>query len=289
MIDLHCHSTASDGSFTPTELVKEAERIGLKALALTDHDTINGLAEFNAAGKDSPVEAVPGIELAACDAENHNLSFHIVGLFLTTDSPRLNTLLADVIRWRNERNIAMVEKLASLGIPITLTRVQEVAGGAVIGRPHIAQVLIENGFANDTQNAFDRWLSSGKPGYVYRRVPTPSEAIAAIHSAGGTAVWAHPYTRGNYTNLQMRRIASSLKDMGLDGMEAYYPMHTLCQVRNSLDICKGVGLAPSGGSDFHGTRLRNIALGTGTGKLCVPDSLLDALRPPTRQAASTGK
>ena len=279
MIDLHCHSTASDGSFTPTELLKEAERIQLKALALTDHDTIGGLAEFAEAGKNSAVEAIPGIELAACDTENPNLSFHIVGLFISSDSPRLNNLLSDVIRWRNERNIAIVEKLANLAVPVTLERVQEVAGNAVIGRPHIAQVLIECGYATDTQNAFDRWLSSGKPGYVYRRVPTPSDAIAAIHSAGGTAIWAHPYTRGHLTNLQMRRVAVNLKDMGLDGMEAYYPMHTICQVRNSLDICKAVGLAPSGGSDFHGIRLRNVALGTGTGKLCVPDALLDTLRP----------
>lgn len=278
MIDLHCHSTASDGSFSASELIAEAERIHLKALALTDHDTTNGLAEFIRAGRESPVEAIPGIELAACDADNPNLNIHIVGLFVSHDAPQLQRLIDDVISWRTQRNLAMIEKLSAMGLPVTLAKVRAVAGNAVIGRPHIAQVLIEAGHARDTQNAFDRFLASGKPGYVWRRLPTPAQAIMAIHSAGGIAVWAHPYTRGHYTNLQMRRIAVMLKDMGLDGMEAYYPMHTVCQVRASLDICKAVGLAPSGGSDFHGARLRNIALGTGNGKLCVPDELLDGLR-----------
>lgn len=278
MIDLHCHSTASDGSCSPARLVAEAERIGLKALALTDHDTTAGLSEFMAAGSGSTVETIPGIELAACDENNRNLSFHIVGLFIREHSPQLDALLKQVIAWRIERNLAIVSKLSEMGFPITIDEVQDLAGQAVIGRPHIAMILLDKGIVTSLQNAFDRLLSTGKPGYVFRRVPTPLQTISAIHSAGGIAVWAHPFTRGNYTNMQMRRIAVTLKDMGLDGMEAYYPLHTATQVRTALDICKGLALAPSGGSDFHGLRKSDIALGTGKGKLCVPDDLLAGLR-----------
>ena len=127
------------------------------------------------------------------------------------------------------------------------------------------------------------YLATGKPGYVSRQVPTPAEAIAAIHADGGVAVWAHPFTRGNYTVAQTRRIAVELKDLGLDGIEAYYPLHTATQTRNVLKIAGEIGLLVSGGSDFHGMRFRNVELGTGYGKLCVPDALLAPLRAASRQ------
>ncbi len=279
MIDLHSHSTASDGSFTPTELLRLASEKRLKALALTDHDTVDGLEEFMRAAPQFPrVEAVPGIELAACDDINPNHSFHIVGLYLGGDDSVLRELLADVIRWRQERNLAIVERLRSAGVPITVDLVRECAGHGVIGRPHIALALVKCGFANDVQNAFDRWIATGKPGYVRRRLPTPAEAIAAIHSMGGVAIWAHPFTRGNFSVAKIREFAVELKDVGLDGIEAYYVLHTPVQQRNVCDIARATGLMVSGGSDFHGDRFKRLDLGTGYGGLNVPDFLLEPIR-----------
>lgn len=278
MIDLHCHSTASDGSLTPRQLLQAATRRSLKALALTDHDTLDGLAEFLQAGREFPVEAIGGIELAACDADNHNRSYHIVGLFLNGDGSRMKALLAEVIRWRDERNLKMLEVLRGLGLELTMEEVLAQCGGTVLGRPHFAAALVARGHVKDCQAAFERLLASGKPGYVRRRLPTPEAAIGAIHSMGGVAIWAHPFTRGHYTNLQMRRIAVGLKDAGLDGIEAYYPLHTPTQTRTALQMARDFELLVSGGSDFHGSRFKRIELGVGYGNLKVPDGLLEPLR-----------
>ena len=278
MIDLHCHSTASDGSCTPTELVEMACRLRLAALALTDHDTIGGLSEFRAAAAGRGLEAVCGIELASRDERLPGIGFHIVGLFMRGEAPQLLALLEDVVRWRQERNRQILARLQERGLAVTLEEAEGYAAGGILGRPHIAQTLVAHGYAHDIQNAFERYLATGKPGYVSRQVPTPAEAVAAIHADGGVAIWAHPFTRGNYTVAQTRRIAVELKDVGLDGIEAYYPLHTPTQTRNVLKIAAEVGLLVSGGSDFHGMRFRNVELGTGYGKLRVPDELLAPLR-----------
>lgn len=278
MIDLHCHSTASDGSLTPRQLLETAARCSITALALTDHDTLDGVEEFLQAGRESPVEAIAGIELAACEAENHNRSYHIVGLFLNGDDSRMRTLLAEVIQWRNERNLKILDALNHLGYELTLEEVLVQCGGAVMGRPHIAAALVAKGYVKDCQAAFDRLLASGKPGYVHRQLPTPAAAISAIHSMGGVAIWAHPFTRGHYTNLQMRHIAVELKGAGLDGIEAYYPLHTPTQTRTVLQMAKDFDLLVSGGSDFHGSRFKKIELGIGYGNLQVSERLLEPLR-----------
>ena len=283
LIDLHCHSTASDGSLSPAQLLHAAQWLRLKALALTDHDTLDGLSEFRQAAQAVEVEAIPGIELAACEAADHNRSYHIIGLYLTGDSTRLRALLAEVIRWREERNLQIIDRLNALGFEITLEDARAQCGGAVLGRPHIAAALVAKGYVAEVHKAFDRLLASGKPGYVRRQVPTPGAAIAAIHSMGGVAVWARPCTLGHVTCLQMRRIAVELKDVGLDGIEAYYPLHTPTQTRTALQIAKECGLLVSGGSDYHGTRFKNVELGIGYGNLEVPDELLE----PIRAAAQT--
>lgn len=278
LIDLHCHSTASDGSLTPTQLLQQAQWLRLKALALTDHDTLDGLSEFRQAAREVAVEAVPGIELAACEADNHNRSYHIVGLYLTGDDARMRALLADVICWRGERNRQIIARLNELGYAVTLEDALAQCGGLVLGRPHIAAALVAKGYVVDVHKGFEQLLASGKPAYVHRQVPTPAAAIAAIHSMGGVAIWAHPFTRGHYTNLQMRRIALELKDVGLDGIEAYYPLHTVTQTRTALQIAKDFGLLVSGGSDYHGSRFKRIELGIGYGNLEVPDKLLEPIR-----------
>lgn len=278
LIDLHCHSTASDGSLTPTGLLHEAQRRRLRALALTDHDTLDGLSEFLQASREVAVEAVPGIELAACEADNHNRSYHIVGLYLTGDETQMRGLLANVIRWREERNAEIINRLNELGFKITMEDARAQCDGAVLGRPHIAAALVANGHVPDVQKGFERLLASGKPAYIHRQLPTPAEAITAIHSMGGAAIWAHPFTRGHFTNIQMHRIALELKDVGLDGIEAYYPLHTPTQTRTALQIAKEFGLLVSGGSDYHGSRFKRVELGVGYGNLNVPDDLLEPLR-----------
>ena len=278
MIDLHCHSTASDGSLSPAGLLEAAAKLSLKALALTDHDTLDGISDFRQAGQGHSVEPIAGIELAACEADDSNRSYHIVGLFLDGDSSRMKSLLSEVIQWRNERNLKMVATLNRLGYALSLEEVLAQCEGAVLGRPHIAAALVSGGYVKDSQAAFDRLLASGKPAYVRRQVPTPEAAIAAIHSMGGVAIWAHPFTRGHYTNLQMRRIAVELKDRGLDGVDAYYPLHTPTQVRTALQMARDFELLVSGGSDFHGSRFKKIDLGVGYGNLKVPDELLEPLR-----------
>ncbi|MBR4124673.1 MAG: PHP domain-containing protein [Victivallales bacterium] len=278
MIDLHCHSTASDGSLSPTQLLQAGQRLGLKALALTDHDTLAGLAEFNQAARNMVIEAIPGIELAACEENDRNRSYHIVGLYLTGDDMRMRALLEDVIRWRQERNEQIIRRLNELGYEVTLKDAIAQSGGDVIGRPHIASALVAKGYLSDVQKGFERLLASGKPAYIRRQVPTPASAISAIHSMGGLAIWAHPFTRGHFTNLQMRRIALELKDVGLDGIEAYYSLHTPTQTRTALKIAKEFGLLVSGGSDYHGSRFKRVELGVGYGNLAVPDELLEPIR-----------
>ncbi|MGN0866891.1 MAG: PHP domain-containing protein [Oligosphaeraceae bacterium] len=287
MIDLHCHSTASDGTLTPTQLVALARKIGLNALALTDHDTLDGLEEFRRAGKESGLCCVPGVELAAQSATQAHWGFHIVGLFLQeTPSREMATLLQGCLQARAVRNATILERLHALEIPLTMEEVEDAAGGEVVGRPHFALALQRRGVVPSVQAAFERFLATGKPAYASRKLPTPEEAISAIHSMGGVAVWAHPFTKGNHTVRQIHQMAVNLKAMGMDGMEAHYAMHTPKQVENVLEITREVGLFPSGGSDFHGEAFRNVHLGTGTGNLQVPDRYLEPLRLCARRRAA---
>lgn len=278
MIDLHCHSRASDGSHTPTEIVEMAAKSGLRAIALTDHDTMDGLAEFRKAGEGASVECVAGIELASRTPGEYN-GHHIVGLFLRDSlSDEMAELLASCIRWRHERNLGILERLKERGYPLTLEEVQDAAGGEIIGRPHIALALVRRGVVSSVAGAFERFLGSGKAAYVHRQEPTPEEAISAIHSMGGVAIWAHPFTKGNRTVRQIHQLAVDLKAIGLDGIEVHYSMHTPKQVQNAAEIAREVGLLPSGGSDFHGLTFRNVQLGIGVGNLQVPDRYLEPLR-----------
>ncbi len=279
MIDLHCHSTASDGTCSPRELVSMGVKLGLKGLALTDHDTMDGLPEFQAAAWEFPqICCVPGVELAARNREDPRLGYHIVGLFLGEPSREMNEFMAGCRNARVKRNHAILKKLADLGYSLDMSDLEREANGGVVGRPHIARALVRLGAVASVQGAFQRFLGTAKAAYVAREVPSPEEAISAIHSCGGVAVWAHPFTKGNHTVKKLHQMAVDLKAMGLDGMEAYYALHTPKQVQNVLEICRSVGLFPSGGSDFHGENIHGVKLGVGTGHLQVPDRLLEPLR-----------
>jgi predicted metal-dependent phosphoesterase TrpH len=241
-VDLHSHSTASDGSCAPAAVVREAHRLGLAALALTDHDTTEGLAEAMAEGAELGIRVVPGVELSAVEEE---LETHILGLHLSDIRP-IDSKLADLRAMRRHRASKIVELLNSQGVRITFEAVLEQAGGAAIGRPHVARALIAEGWAVDSRDAFDRYLAAGRPGFVAKEQLTVADAIALIHRAGGLAIVAHPAQLGT------RERIHALVDEGLDGIEVKHPSHGSEDVLRLSALVDHFGLVPSGGSDWHG-------------------------------------
>lgn len=273
-IDLHTHSTFSDGSMTPTELVAAAEAAGLAAIALTDHDTCDGLDEFLAAGRGSNVEVVGGVEISV---EFRSRTVHLLGYGVDPSDRRMRQTLREVVSGRNERNARIIHKLQMLGVRIRLEEVEAVAGENVIGRPHFAQVLIQKGIVADFSEAFDRYLGRQGAAYCERVRLEPEAAIALIHDAGGLSVLAHPH----YMNLASDVLASvlgRLKQAGLAGVEAYYTDHTEEQTRLYRELARRFDLLVTGGSDFHGAIRPEVALGTGSGSLRVPYDLFERLR-----------
>ena len=274
MIDLHCHSTASDGTLSPAELVHAARALGIEAVALTDHDTLAGISAFLAAGAATEIECVPGVELAARTARGENV--HILGLFVDHRHAELRNLLADIRRRRQERNAEMFRRVNELGYAVELEGLARAEG--VIGRPHLAAALVEAGYFHTPQMAFDKLLGRGRPGYVPRRVPAVGECIGCLRRAGAVTVWAHPMVTRSMTNARLARMAAAFKDCGLDALEAYYPEHSENNTATVLALCRQLALLPSGGSDFHGKTMPTIALGVGRGGLRVPAALLPPLR-----------
>jgi predicted metal-dependent phosphoesterase TrpH len=257
-VDLHTHSTASDGSLTPRELVRLAKERGLAAIALTDHDTVDGLPEAMAAGAEFGLEVIPGVEISA----RHLLgSMHILGYFLDYTSPRLAERLAVLKQARKERNPRIVAKLNALGIPLTLAQVEAVAGGGQVGRPHIARALLVGGYVRDLQEAFDIYLGNQGKAYVSKFRFPPEEALAMIREAGGIPVLAHPFTLNLHTLPDLRRLLQELQPLGLAGVECYYPEHSPEQEALYLRAARDAGLLVTGGSDFHGDNKPEVSLG----------------------------
>jgi predicted metal-dependent phosphoesterase TrpH len=273
MLDLHTHSTASDGSLSPAELVRLAERTGLAGLALTDHDTVAGLPEALAAAQGSELELVPGVELSAASAEG---ALHIVGLFVDHRDPGLAGGLAWARRMRDERNPEIARRLAALGKPVDLERVAELAGGDVIGRPHFAAAMVERGYVSSADEAFARYLSSAGAAYVPKRKLEPAECIRLIRGAGGVPVLAHPDQTGLGKGA-LEQLVERLTAAGLAGIEAYCPSYDSSRTRAYRDLALKYDLVVSGGSDFHGAAKPAIKLGRGFGSMYVPDSLLDPI------------
>ena len=259
-IDLHAHTTASDGSLSPTELVQRAAGIGLAALAVTDHDTLGGLAEARAAAGEAGIELVPGVELSV---EDDGGRFHLLGYGFDPDDAALGEKLVTLRAARADRNERMAAKMSELGLPLTMDDVRAEAGedADVIARPHFAQALIKKGVVRSVAEAFDTYLSSGKPLYLPKEVLTPREAIALIHAAGGVAVMAHPGLVPLSASALADRIASLHTDAGLDGLEAYYSQHGPADTDRFLTLARRHGLIVTGGSDFHGTPKPHVPLG----------------------------
>ncbi|OPX42931.1 error-prone DNA polymerase [Ruminiclostridium hungatei] len=274
LIDLHTHSMASDGSMSPAELVRHAHGKGLSALALTDHDTVDGVQEALEEGEKLGVEVIPGIEISV----DYKPEMHILGYF-----PRLYAYNSirnelEVIRQgREARNLKIINRLNELGIAITLEEVKKEALGDITGRPHIARVLVNKGFVKSIDDAFDKYLSREGRAYFKRFELKPEDGIQAIRRAGGLPVLAHPvFLRKTYD--EMDRLLEELKGFGLAGIEALYSDHSREDTGNFLRLAIKHGLIVTGGSDFHGSFKPGMELGTGRGGLEVPYELLENLR-----------
>lgn len=257
--DLHAHTTASDGSLTPTQLVHAAKDAGLFLLAVTDHDTVAGLAEAAEAARAIGIRLLPGVELSAEGAPG---KCHLLGLGIDPHNETLQTTLAELSVNRRARNARMIERLQALGVAITLDEVVQAAPpGANVGRPHFAQVLLERRVVTSLPEAFDRFLGDDAPAYVEKVTLSPADAIALVHQANGKAFWAHPgLTRLGQHETHETRVGA-LKNVGLDGLEAYYPAYTPVETEKFVRLAQKLGLLVTGGSDFHGAPKPYTALG----------------------------
>ena len=273
-IDLHSHTTASDGSLTPEELVRLAKQQGVATLAVTDHDTIAGLPQAIAEGERAGVEIIPGIEISCLYGTTE---LHILGYFINPDDPQLAPALITYQASREERNPRIVERLRELGCELTYAEIKEAAGSATVGRPHIAQALVRRAYVTSVSEAFDRYLADGAPAHSPRLLPSPAEAIGLIRQIGGIPVLAHPvYT--SRTKEPFEQICETLKGLGLLGIEAIYSSHSRQQTDRYLSVSKNQGLLVTGGSDFHGETKPNLLVGTGYGNLSVPSDVLEPMR-----------
>lgn len=257
-VDLHTHSTASDRSAAPSDVVAAARAAGLTAVALTDHDTVDGVAAARIAGLALGIRVVAGVELSASEGDQE---IHILGLQLT-ELAHLEPALAAFRAARTARAAAMVGALNAAGIPVTLEAVLLHAAGGAVGRPHVARALIEGGWARDVRTAFQQYIGLGGPGYVAKPRLAVAEAAELVHGAGGVAVYAHPGREGIVARVR------SLADQGVDGVEVLHPSHSAEDVARLGAIADSMGLVRSGGSDWHGAREGTRTLGC----MAVPDA-----------------
>lgn len=296
-IDLHVHSTASDGTLSPSEVVREAHARGLCAIALTDHDTMDGVAEALQAGMRLGVEVIPGVEL---NTESTAGEVHVLGYFPPPEgwSPEADPaghgagvvgavidrefydLLASRRDSRAERARKMVQRLRELGMPLSYEDVLRQAGDAPVGRPHIARALLEAGYVESVKEAFDRWLHRGGPAYVPREKLSPAEAVQAIIDAGGVPVLAHP------GRIDGQWVIQELIDAGLEGLECHYPEHTPEQTERYLGLAREHGLVVTGGTDYHGPRSPHDA---DLGSLPVPPEAVEQLKERVRAVRRRGR
>jgi len=244
--DLHVHTTASDGSLTPEQVVQEAAEAGLAAIGIADHDTVDGIAPGLAAGREAGIIVVPAVEI---NTDYNDEEVHLLGYYIDFESSTLNEHLERLRNARLERAEKMVKRLNELGLKISLDRVLEIAGAGSVGRPHVAKAMVEAGYSSSMNSAFGKYLVSGASAYIPRYKLTPFEAIEIIHEAGGVAVLAHP---GDSRHDEM---IPQLVDAGMQGIEVYHTDHSSAQARRYLQIAEKYNLIPTGGSDSHGPNM----------------------------------
>jgi len=274
-VDLHSHSTASDGSEKPAALVEQALEVGLKALALTDHDTQDGIFDARAAVGGADLELIPGTELSL---EYDEGGMHLVVLWLEPGPGPLQDRLEELRHGREQRNELMAQRLTELGMPVTADEILLEGGPGSIGRPHIAAVMMRKGYVETIEEAFELWLTSGRPAYIGRPRLTPEDAIQLARRSGGVPILAHPHTLGINRADEMTDLLTRLILAGLVGLEAFCAGYRRHEREGYADLARRFGLVPAGGSDFHGAYKPGLSLGTGYGDLVVPDALVDELR-----------
>lgn len=274
-VDLHMHSTASDGTASPSAVVSAAKAAGLAVIALTDHDTLAGLEEARAAGAREGIRVIAGVELSAVDGRGEEM--HVLGLHIARPDALQRAL--DVFRSaRRARATEIVARLNALGVPVTESAVLAQAGDAAIGRPHVARALVAGGWAKDVREAFDRWLGAGRPAFVEKRRITIPEACALIHEAGGIAVVAHP--GGDATRDRLCALVSQ----GMDGIEVRHPGHSPSEISRLGALADALDLVPSGGSDWHGASEGTRTLGC----MQVPAEWVEKQEARVRERATQG-
>ncbi len=272
-VDLHLHSTFSDGSDSPEGVVEQAARLGLSGIALTDHDTLEGIPRAAAAAAAADIRFIPGIELSV---EWRNQSMHMLVYFLEPEPGPLQNRLDELRRGRAGRNERIVGLLRECGLDVTLDEVLVEAGEGVVGRPHFAGVMMRKGYVDSVAEAFDRYLATGRPAYSPRRKLTAAEAISLARASQAVPVIAHPHTLGLRAEEYGTDFAE-LVELGLGGIESYYGEYTPDLRSNIAGLCDQLGIVATGGSDYHGSYKPHLSIGIGKGDLRVPDESFDAL------------
>jgi predicted metal-dependent phosphoesterase TrpH len=253
-VDLHSHTTASDGTLAPRELVRLAARQGVRVLAVTDHDSTDGLPDAMAEATAHDIQIVPGLEIN-CDVPGAEI--HVLGYYMDWQAAWFQDFLREQRAERIARVHRIVERLTELGMPLTAAEVFAICREGSPGRPHVAQAMVDRGYVKSVREAFDRWLHAGGPANVPRRRLTPVEAVAVIRRAGGVPVFAHPGLAGR------DEMIPELVEAGLAGIETYYPEHSAGQIEAYRDTCRRLGLVATGGSDYHGPHTgRAVTVGT---------------------------
>ena len=273
-IDLHTHSYYSDGSFSPTDLVLEAKKANLSAIALTDHDNVDGVREAILAGQKYGIEVISGIEFSV---KNDVGETHILGYGIYTDNPILTEAIEKSKESRRQNNVRTAQALQNLGIDITVEDARAISPKGLLGRAHFAKVMVNKGYVKSVKEAFDKYLQKGRPGYNSLRLFDAEETINIIHASGGKAFLAHLHLtklKGN----DLDEYVKELKSMGLDGIEGYYTEYDEKMEREYHSLAKKYSLLVSGGSDYHGSNKTDIKIGVGYGNLKIPYGLLEKIK-----------
>ncbi len=279
-VDLHCHTTASDGALTPAQLVERAARLALKVIAVTDHDSTEGVVAALAAGERHGVEVIPGVEI---NTDVPGTEVHVLGYFLDYTDPVLCGELARLRDGRVGRAKRMAEKLTEMGAPIRFERILEIAGEGSVGRPHVAQALVEAGHVTSFDQAFEKYIGRNSPAYVERMKFTPVEACALIRRVGGLPVLAHPVFFDRYGAIKspfnLDAMLPELIGAGLVGLEVYYPRYDAVTIEYLMAVARRYHLLHTGGTDFHGIRANEPDLGG----VYVPMKVVNRLRAAWKQ------
>ena len=273
-VDLHCHSTASDGTLAPRDVVRLAKESNLSALALTDHDTIDGIGEAASAAGSLGIDFLPGIEISA--EYPHPGTMHVLGYGVDPANESLKSLTETLIAGRDNRNPKIVEKLNDMGVSVSMAEWEAEAKGNVLGRPQLAAILHRKGYVSSIKQAFDKYIGQGAPAYFDKERLSPKQALERIRAAGGLPVLAHPVQLRASNDAELQRVVKDLADLGLAGLEVIHSDHDAATIEKLSALADRFGLLKTGGSDFHGSNKPQIQLGVAKGRR-IPRQFFDEL------------